>query len=263
MSILEAIVSGIIQGITEILPVSSSGHLILVHEIFGIEANSLSFDVALHLATLIAVLWVLREEVVDILRIVFSKKLFSSLGIKIVMATIPAGICGFLLSDNMIIALRSAQVVAISLIFWGIILYLADVFVRRYSKQRGSLEKISWFQSIVMGFAQAIALIPGTSRSGITMSAGMFAGLDKVRVAKFSFLLSIPAIFGAGVLSFFDAFNAGLDIAIAPLLIGCVTALVCGIFSIKFLLRFLQKGSFLWFAVYRVVLGVILLVLFV
>lgn len=259
MTILEAIVAGFIQGITEILPISSSGHLILVHELFDMQADSLSFDVALHLATLVAIIFVLRKEVFDVLKIVFSKKIFSSLGFKIVIATIPAGVCGYLLKDDSIYLLRSAQVVAISMIFWGIVLYCADLISRKKKCKEGDLQKVSWLESIIIGFAQAIALIPGTSRSGITMTAGLFAGVDKIRSAKFSFLLSIPAILGAVVFSGADAIRVGFDIGFAPLIVGCAMALICGIFSIKFLIKFLQTGTFLWFAVYRVLLGVIIL----
>ncbi len=260
MTILEAVVAGLIQGITEILPISSSGHLILVHEFFGLEADSLSFDVALHLATLVAIIFVLRKEVMEVLRIVFSKKIFSSLGFKIVIATIPAGVCGYLLKDDSIFLLRSTQVVAISMIFWGIVLYCADLVSRNVKGKEGDLQKVSWLQAIVIGFAQAIALIPGTSRSGITITAGLFAGVDKIRVAKFSFLLSIPAIAGAVVFTGSNAIRVGFDVGFAPLIVGCAVALICGIFSIKFLIKFLQTGTFLWFAVYRVLLGVIILI---
>jgi len=260
MSLLEAIVSGLIQGITEFLPVSSSGHLLLIHELFGLESESLSFDVAVHVATLGAVVWVLRKEVIDILRVLFSKKLFSSLGLKIAVATIPAGIVGFILSDNAVALLRTTQVVAISFIVWGIALYMADLFVMRRRHLIARIEKISWLRAIVIGLSQAIALIPGTSRSGITMTAGMFMSIDRERAARFSFLLSIPAILGAGVLTTFDAIDAGLDVSIIALIVGCIVAFMSGIFAIKFLLEFLKKGNFFYFCVYRVIFGVILLI---
>jgi undecaprenyl-diphosphatase len=261
MTIFEAIISGFIQGATEFLPVSSSGHLVLIHELFGLETESLSFDVALHLATLIAVVWVLRKEVIDVVRVMFSKKIFSSLGLKVIVATVPSVIFGLLLSDGSEFLLRSTKIVAFSMIFWGIVLYASDLIARKNKKLNLGLEKISWLQSVIVGIAQAIALIPGTSRSGITMTAGMFAGIDKVRVAKFSFLLSIPAILGAAVMSFIDVIDKGLDMTITPLIIGCLVALAFGILAIEFLLRFLQKGSFLWFAIYRVILGALILII--
>lgn len=262
MGLLEAIISGLVQGITEFLPVSSSGHLILIHELFGFENESLSFDVAIHVATLGAVVWVLREDVLKILRVVFSKKIFSSLGFKIMVATIPAGIVGFMLSDNTLELLRTTQVVAVSLIFWGIILFVADLFVMRRRHLITKIEKISWLRSIIIGLTQAIALIPGTSRSGITMTAGMFMNIDREQAARFSFLLSIPAIIGAGLLSTIDAVESGLDVSIMALIVGCAVAFVSGMFAVKFLLEFLKKGSFFWFCAYRVILGVILLIAF-
>lgn len=262
MGLFEAIISGFVQGVTEFLPISSSGHLIIIHDFFGLEIESLSFDVAVHIATLGAVIWALREDVLDVLKVVFSKKLFSSLGLKIVVATIPAGIVGFMLSDNTLELLRTTQVVAISLIFWGIILFFADFFVIRRRHLITKIEKISWLRAVIIGLAQAIALIPGTSRSGITMTAGMFTSIDRERAARFSFLLSIPAIMGAGLLSTIDAVESGLDVSIVALVIGCIVAFVSGMFAIKFLLKYLKKGSFFWFCVYRVILGVILLIAF-
>jgi len=259
MTILQAIISGVVQGIAEFLPISSSGHLIIVRELFGIEIESLSFDVAVHVATLIAVVWVMRVEILDIVKEFFSKKFWNSIGLKIAVATIPAVIIGLLIRGDILDALRTTQVVAYSLIFWGVVLYIADVSVKKQKGFVKKLKKIKWAQAIFIGLAQAIALIPGTSRAGITMTAGMFAKIDRARAARFSFLLSIPAILGAGVLSTFDAIETGLDVEVSILIIGCASALLSGIIAIRFLLKFLEKGSFFGFAVYRIIIGIALL----
>jgi len=260
MTIPQAIIAGIIQGITEFLPISSSGHLIIVREFFGIEMESLSFDVAVHIATLIAVIWVMRKEILDIIKEFFSKKIWKSTGLKIIAATIPAVIFGLILRGDLIDIIRTTQVVAASLIFWGIVLYIADIFARRQKRLIKKLKKIGWFRAIIIGVAQAIALIPGTSRSGITMTAGLFAGIDRVRAARFSFLLSIPAILGAGALTTFEAVETGLDVSIWALIIGCIAALISGIIAIQFLLKFLEKGTYTGFAIYRIIIGILLLI---
>ncbi|MBT3230843.1 undecaprenyl-diphosphate phosphatase [Candidatus Uhrbacteria bacterium] len=260
MTFFQAIIAGVVQGITEFLPVSSSGHLIVVRELFGIQVDSLSFDVAVHIATLVAVVWVLRGEILDIIREFFSKKWLNSVGLKIVVATIPAVIFGLWLRGDLLDALRTTQIVGYSLIFWGIVLYAADVYLKKKKGLVKKVQNIRWLQAIFIGCAQAIALIPGTSRAGITMTAGLFAKVDRVRAARFSFLLSIPAILGAGVLTMFDAIETGLDIEVSALIIGCIAALLSGIVAIKVLLKFLEKGSFFGFAVYRIILGVLLLV---
>lgn len=260
MTILEAIVLGVVQGITEFLPISSSGHLIVLKDVFAINESSYTFDVAVHIATLLAVLWVLRGDIGTLLRELKDGIWKQSLVTKIVVATVPVVIVGLWLSGGVIDAIRTTQIAAWSLIVWGVVLYGADVFARRHKKQVKKIQKITWLQSIVVGCAQVVSLIPGTSRSGITMTAGLFAGLDRVRAAKLSFLLSIPALAGAGVLTFLDAWGNGLDVSMAPLVIGFLAALVTGVLVAQFLLRFLQKGSFAWFAMYRIALGVVILI---
>ncbi len=261
MTIPQAIIAGIVQGITEFIPISSSGHLIIVRELFGIEMESLSFDVAVHIATLAAVVWVMRREIFDIVKEFFSKKIWKSTGLKIIAATIPAVIFGLILNGDLIDLIRTTQVVAVSLIFWGIVLFIADIFAKKQKKLIEKLQKIGWIRAIIIGIAQAIALIPGTSRAGITMTAGLFTGIDRVRAARFSFLLSIPVILGAGLLTAVEAVETGLDIGIGILIAGCIAALISGIIAIRFLLKFLEKGTFAGFAAYRIIIGLLLLIL--
>lgn len=259
MTIWQAIISGIVQGVTEFLPVSSSGHLLIVRELFGVHVDSLSFDVAVHVATLVAVVWVMRDDIVQIIREFFSKKWWHSIAFKIVVATIPAVVFGLMLNGDLLAVLRTTQVVAVSLIFWGVILFAADVYVRKQTKLVKKLENMRWMQVVIIGLAQAVALIPGTSRSGITMTAGMLSGVNREQAARFSFLLSIPAILGAAILALVDASQTGLDIDIWELIAGCVAALISGMVAVRFLLSFLKKGTFVGFAIYRILLGLFLL----
>lgn len=260
MTIFEAIVLGAVQGLTEFLPVSSSGHLILFPEFFGWDAQSIAFDVAVHVATLGAVvvaLWprisVWTGELVRGNRVAWKLALF--LGI----ATIPAALFGIFAHDWLEVQ-RTFPVVGMMLILWGIVLYVADVVAVRIKRTVVNDERVTWWMATLIGIGQAIALIPGVSRSGVSMSTGMFLGMDRKTAANFSFLLAIPAILGAGFVTTLDVMESGLDVSILALVVGCVTAFVTGVFAIRFLFVVMNKGGFMWFALYRVVLGCIVLV---
>ncbi len=264
MNIFQAAILGLVQGIAEFLPISSSGHLVLIPQLFGWQEQSLVFDVATHLATLCAIIWVLREDIQHILQGLFSKKHDREgvLGWKIVMATLPIVFVGFLINDAFLDSLRNPVVIAIMLIVWGIILWIADEVQKRRKKSVAEPARISWKQAIAIGCAQVFALVPGTSRSGSTISAGLFAGLNRETAARFSFLLSIPAIAGAGMLVFIDVIESGEAISVFPILVGFVTAFVSGVIAMNTLLFLVQKISYGWFAVYRIILGIIVLILF-
>jgi len=259
MNVIEALVLGVVQGVTEFLPISSSGHLILLEQWLGVDANSMTFDVAVHMATLLAIVWVMRKDIVEVLaQLERNTPWHRTLAFKLLVATVPVGIVGILLSGDGIVALRTSWVVAISLIVWGVVLWFMDAYVSKTPKLQNSITS-SWRQSIIIGLAQAIALIPGTSRSGITMIAGLGTKMSRVQAARFSFLLSIPALAGAGLITFFDVQKTGLDIAWAPLVAGFAAAFIAGLISAQFLLNFLTSKGFKPFAVYRIVLGVIVL----
>ncbi|MBU1126213.1 MAG: undecaprenyl-diphosphatase UppP [Patescibacteria group bacterium] len=263
MTIFQAIILGLVQGITEFLPISSSGHLLIFPEVLHWPLQDYDFDVTIHLATLLAVIWVLRLEVKNILLGLFKKNnKFGQLGWKIALATIPAVILGLVVSQH-IDAVRTTQLVAINLIIWGVVLWIADIYETRLKTSLSKVELLGWQQTFLTGCAQAIALIPGTSRSGITMSAGMFLGLNRETAARFSFLLGIPAILGAGALTFFDALENGLSTPIPALVAGFITAFLFGVIAIKFLLKFLVKSNFRYFALYRILLGISLLIFLV
>ena len=263
MSILQALILGVVQGITEFLPVSSSGHLILVPSIFGWEVQDVAFDAVMHLATLAAVFTVFWAEVKKIARGMLSKKpdFWGRLGWIIIVGTIPISIIGLTFKDVIETSLRTPAIVAASLVFWGIILYMADRLVMR--KPIEKVEKTGWKEGIFIGIAQAMALVPGTSRSGITMSAGMLAGLNRRTAAAFSFLLGVPAIAAAGFLSLGEVVSGSSGVGFLPIVVGFITAFVSGLFAIRYLLKLLEKKGFLGFAIYRIALGLLVWIILV
>lgn len=261
MSIFHAIILGLVQGLTEFLPVSSSGHLIVFPELFGWDVSSVTFDIAIHLATLGAIVVALKDDIAKILKgIAQNNANDKSLALKVIVATIPAVIIGGLF-HSIFESFRSMVVVGIMLIVWGIILFIADEYARRTPRVVLLTEKMPWLAVVLIGLAQVLAFVPGTSRSGVTMSVGLFAGLSKETAAKFSFFLAIPAIAGAGAVTLIDVIRYGLDVPIPSLIAGFIAAFVAGIFSIRFLLLLIKKWSFAPFAIYRVVFGVILLII--
>lgn len=252
MTILEAIILGIIQGLTEFIPVSSSGHLVIAqHFIKGFTQPGVLFDVTLHLGTLIAVILYFRDRIIIILKDI------KLLGF-IVLGTIPAGLIGFLFKKTFEDMFSDVKLVGLMLIITGIIIFIAD----KVKKSEKDIKSLTWLDSIIIGFAQAIAIIPGISRSGSTISGGIFLGFDRKTAMEFSFLLSIPAILGAAVLEAKHA--TGSDFAsvnIIVYLIGLIVAAVIGYLSIKVLLNFLQKQKLYFFSIYCWIAGMIVLVI--
>ncbi len=267
MSILQAIILGLIQGITEFLPVSSSGHLIFFPQLFGWSDQGIAFDVMVHVGTLFAVVVYFRKKIWQIGKSFFSSKSGQTkerfLAWAIILSIIPAGLVGYMLDTNS----RSAAVVGWSLIMWGIVLGIADWYAKNKQKQGNSgvsLNHVHWKQVVMMSVAQAIALIPGTSRSGITISAGLFAGVSKTAAAEFSFLMSIPIIFLAGALKAKELITVGIgDTSVLVLGIGALSAALSGFVAIAFMLKLLQTRGFLPFAIYRVIIGTIILLVLV
>ena len=259
MTVLQAVVLGAVQGLTEFLPVSSSGHLILVPALLGWEPQSLSFDLIIHLATLFAVIVALRADIMWLWEGVWKRDpVRLQLCYKLAAATLPALLVGFFFGD-WLAQYRGVQTVAISLIVWGILLGLADRFSSMMRGQVKDLGRVQWWQAMSIGIMQIFSFIPGTSRSGSTMSAGLFSGLDRVAAARFSFLLAIPITAAAGASALLDVSKHGLDIALLPMLAGFAAAFIFGILAIRLLLVVVKSASFVWFAVYRVALGVFIL----
>jgi undecaprenyl-diphosphatase len=259
MTIIQAIILGLVQGVTEFLPISSSGHLIIFPEVFNWPEQGFDFDALIHLATLIAVVWMFRSEIATMAKGVIKKgSPEGELGWKIILASVPIVIAGLILS-NYLDTIRGVKIVAINLVIWGAVLWTADWYFSSVNHKVTDEKNIGWGTSLMIGVSQIISLIPGVSRSGITISAGLFSGLDRAAAARFSFLLAIPAILGAATMAVFDVFQNGLSTPPVALIVGFVSALVAGSLSIKFLLKFVTNSSYTWFAVYRIGLGLILL----
>lgn len=269
--ILRAIVLGIVQGITEFLPISSSGHLILVRELFGWEfTDDLTFDVALHVGTTVAVVSYFWRDWLDMTRsflLWLSGERERRVGhaadahllFMVIAGSVPIAIIGFAFGDWVEEKVRSPEVVCVMLILFGVVLWLAE----RMGSGRRNLEGGTLADGGAIGAAQAIALIPGVSRSGITISAGLFRNFDRTSAARFSFLLSTPAIGGAALLTLGKAVSDGsffdeVDVILA----GGITSAVVGWLTIAYLMRFIQTRSFFPFVVYRLVVGAVLLVYF-
>ena len=264
MSLLSAIALGLLQGITEFLPISSSGHLALAQSFFSIEEGGLAFDVALHMGTLLAVGAYFRRDFLKMFKGLVRRDGPGENGpqqrllfLAICLGTIPAVVAGFLLKDAVENIFRAPVFIACFLAGVGLLLLVAD---RLGSRQR-SLNTIGVGDALLIGLAQALALMPGVSRSGITMTAGLMLGFNRMASARFSFLLSAPVILGAGIYNLPEMIQHGSQPGqFGSYLAGFTAAAVSGYLVIAFLLRFVQTHSFAVFAYYRFVLaGLVLL----
>lgn len=255
----------VIQGFTEFLPISSSAHLILPSVLLGWEDQGLTFDIAVHIGTLVAVLGYFRKDVVNLLQAwlksftgQYSNE--SRLAWMLVVATLPAGLTGLLLNDVVETYARSALVIACSSVFFGTALYLADRHNRHQHSRHQQLWQLSWRQVMAIGLAQALALIPGTSRSGVTMTAALFCNLGRQDAARFSFLLAIPIIAASGLLRGLQLFELDADLPDPGLLLyGTLLSALIAWLCIHYFLKLIEKIGFLPFVIYRLVLGVGLL----
>lgn len=261
----QGLILALIQGLTEFLPISSSAHLILPSQVLNWPDQGLAFDVAVHVGTLAAVLVYFRQDVVRLTHqwIItgFSRAPSDEgrLAWYVIVATLPAAFAGLLLDDYIEAHLRSTLVIAITTIGFGVLLGLSD----RVNTQSKTLVQMSLMMALIIGLSQALALIPGTSRSGITMTAALFLGLQRVDAARFSFLLSIPLILAAGGLKFLQLLSSSVDIDWSMLLFAvCVSAMSAWI-CIHYFLSFIQSIGMLPFVVYRLLLGIVLLAFFV
>lgn len=261
MEILQSILLGLIQGFTEFLPVSSSAHLSALPQIMGIKSellNTLAFDVMLHAGTLLAVIVFFRKKlwelVLGFFKGVFSAKERKKTGFRfsifIIIATIPSVIAALLLEDYIEGVFRNPVYTGAALIVFGVVLYLADMA----GKKKKTSSDMNAGDSVLIGLAQVLSLMPGVSRSGITMTAGLFAGLKREDTAEFSFLLSVPAIAGAFVFKLKDIMAAGTDNA-AVLSAGFIASAIAGFAAISFLIAFVKKNDFTPFVFYRLALG--------
>lgn len=291
MEILQAAVLGIIQGLTEFLPVSSTGHLILAEKLFELSSDKfgLPFDAALHMGTFLALVVFFRKEILGYLTAFRSslEKMFvvarerisdvattrqgwshddskftaqEKLVLIIIFSTIPAAILGLLLEKKAETVFRSPLLIALMLVLFCIPMILAE----KLGKQKMNLEKVTLKDGLVIGFAQAIALIPGVSRSGITISAGMLAGLNRISATRFAFLLSIPVVFGAGAKKLLETFlgiihGVVLFSELTYFATGMVFSFIFGYLAVKFLVSYLSKHGLWGFVWYRVILAILVI----
>ncbi|MBE7057322.1 MAG: undecaprenyl-diphosphate phosphatase [Ruminococcaceae bacterium] len=253
MDIIKAIVLGIVQGLTEFLPVSSSGHLIFFKKLFGLEAESfgLTFDIALHIATLVAVIVVLWGEIVPLLKKPFQKYVYL-----LVVATVPAGIVGILFDDVIEEISQSGGFLGIAFLITAVVLWLSE----KIGKKVKDKENMTYKDALVIGGAQAIAVMPGISRSGSTLSAGLITGLKKEPAVNFAFLMSIPIIGASAVLGVKNILEAPAAFDWTIVVAGMIAAGISGYFAVKFMVDFFKKHSTKIFSIYVAVLGLFVLV---
>ena len=256
MEIFHALVLGIVQGLTELLPISSSAHLFLIPWVFNWEVPEY-FDVALHFGTLLAIGIFFFKDWIELIKGGYKKAVKKEDSTEgrmfwyIVIATIPGGAIGFLLDHFAEGLLTNQFIIATALIVMGIILYIVD----KNSKSETEYKDMNFKQTFLIGLSQALAFIPGVSRSGVTMTTARAMGIKRESAAKYSFMLSAPIVLAATAYKFKDfVFNW-------PFIIGVLSSFIVGIVVIKFLLNYLQKGSFKGFALYRIVIGLIVLIL--
>lgn len=267
MQIYQSIVLGIVQGLTELLPISSSAHLFLIPWFFNWEIPE-SFDVALHFGTLLAIGIFFFKDWIELIQgglKTITKKEKSTEGRLfwyIVIATVPGGIIGFILDKYAEGILTQPLIIAIALIVMGIILYIVD----KNAKNKTDYENLSFKQTFIIGLSQALAFIPGVSRSGITMTTGRLMGVKREAAAKYSFMLSAPIVLAATVFKlneFIEFFAIANTAGIIAFIVGVLASFIVGILVIKFLLEFLRSRSFKVFAIYRIIIGILVIMAFV
>jgi undecaprenyl-diphosphatase len=259
MDWIHTVVLAVLQGFTEFLPISSSGHLILVPALLGWEDQGLAFDIAVHFGSLFAVLSYLRHDVYDMLRSIAQPRSSAGrLAWQVVAASVPLGVFGLIFGDYIEANLRSPLLIAATTIGFGLVLWAADRLGRRTGSERG----MSWTAALAVGFAQALALVPGTSRSGITMTAALALGLDRRAAGRFAFILAIPAIVMASGWQALHLLNDPDPVAWGPLLVAATIAGATAFVTIAAFMKLIERIGMVWFMVYRVLLGIVIVYVF-
>lgn len=261
MDIFQAVVLAIVQGITEFLPISSSAHLILVPELLGWPASGLAFDVAVHIGTLVAVVVFLRKELLQIANgwfsgfVGFSWSHNGLLGWMLIIATIPVGLVGFFAGDIIEAHLRTAFIIGLATLFFGLLLGWADYGAQ---SSKAEMRDMTFKDAVLVGLAQTLALIPGTSRSGVTMTALLAMGYTRVTAAKFSFLLAVPTIVLPGLLKTSELVASPDSVAWSALLTGVAVSAIVAFFSMRWFISFVTRVGMRPFVVYRVLLAALI-----
>ncbi|MCX6133377.1 MAG: undecaprenyl-diphosphate phosphatase [Ignavibacteriales bacterium] len=263
MSILQAAILGLLQGLTEFLPVSSSGHLVFFKQLLNVSnPEMLSFDVFVHFGTLISVCIIFRKDIGHIFRsfleaartqtwkAAYATNEYFRLGTAIIIASVPAAVVGLIFHDQIAEAFRDPKLVSVNLVVTGLFLFLTRFPVALEGKRVGAVS------GFIIGIAQSVAILPGISRSGSTISTALFLHIPPALAARFSFLLSVPVIAGAALLETKTIVHQGAEIGFGPFIVGVVAAAIMGYVSIKLLLRIIERGRFSWFAFYCFVAGI-------
>lgn len=255
MPLLHIVILALIQGITEFLPVSSSGHLVLTHKILGTQGwdQDLTMDIAVHIGTLFAVLFFFRRDIAALLR---AKNI--KVPANIIIASLPVIVAGYVINGAAPEWLRTIPVIGWGFVVFGVVLWVAD----RFFPQEKAMENLSMRQAFFIGLAQALALIPGISRSGITMTAGRFLSLNRTESARFSLFLAIVAISGAGALGGIDLLHSGNVTLGLDALIAAFISFASSFLAIALMMRWLTRATFTPFVIYRIIFGAVLLALF-
>jgi undecaprenyl-diphosphatase len=258
---LQYFLIGIIQGVTEFLPISSSGHLVLFAQLTNWEDQGLFTDIAVHFGTLFAVIIYLRKDIYYFFTNIFQFKIFEDQIIfKIILATLPAIILGYFIYDYVSLYFRSIQLIALSSIVFAIILFFAD----RVKMESKGWNRVTYIEALIVGLFQVLAFIPGASRAGVTITGARLLGYDRVNAARFSMILSIPIILASMTLSLINVLNEEyVAVNLYQSFFASLVAFITALLSIIFLMRFIKKANFNIFIIYRIVLGIILLVIYV
>ncbi len=252
---------GLVQGLTEFLPVSSSGHLVIFRELLGAEApQDLIFEITVHVATALATIVIFRKQIIDLLQGLFKFKYNSQTDfiLKLVVSMIPVAIVGFFFKDKVEALFSSLLVVGCALLVTAVLLYLSDR-VRPSVKPRVTGD-VTYGQALIMGLGQAFAVIPGLSRSGTTISAGLLSGASRNKVAEFSFLMVLVPILGEAFLDLVKGDAAASSIGTLPLAIGFIAAFVSGLFACKAMIALVKKAGLKWFALYCAIVGLVVII---
>src|SRR3989344_2321596 len=265
MDIFQSFILGMVQGLGEFLPISSSAHLIITPWLFGWRDPGLGFDVALHWGTLLAVLVYFRNDLILIIKGFFHSlfkstrdlhnNIYQKLSWLLIIASIPGAAIGWLLQSQAETTFRDPKLIAITLAVFGLVILVAD----KLGKKEKNLDRIKWLDALLVGISQALAIVPGISRSGSTITAGLALGFKRADAARFSFLMSIPIIFGAGLVKMKD-FTAGSTSL--QLIVGFLSSAIFGFLAIKYLLRYLANHDFKVFIWYRLALAALILAVY-
>lgn len=263
MEWFEALILGIVQGLTEFLPVSSSGHLAIGRELLGVEASQdLVFEVTVHAATVLSTIVVFRREIWKLLSGLFKFKYNDETDylLKICVSMIPVFVAGVFFKDSVEALFASIKVVGCALLLTALLLFLSDFASKKAGRENSFRNGVGFWQAFVVGIGQALAVIPGLSRSGTTISTGLICGVKREVMAQFSFLMVLVPILGESFLNLLGGDMAASSVGALPLLIGFAAAFVSGLFACKVMIALVRKARLVWFAIYCAIVGILVLI---